>query len=428
VIAALLGSSCGCSIVSPADVPWVPEASYPDADDVRGIRLDEQQVPGYQDVKDQLSQFKLDEESKPLTAAECACLAAAHSEMALLLEKEAANTRRELHRHRRRGPSELLPGILRDQAAEERNNSAEQALVAYYQLADVHLQNTILVESRQELRSMRETVAVLRDAGVPIDTDLSELDRRISDLDRQDAELDVNEARLTARIKTLVAEDPYSPIAIETNCSVDPRPVSYELFEAMEIARSNDSQLRAINKFLHHGTTDDLEMGRSLLQVAAPLLGQAPGPIGCLARLRAWCGHNEQEETELRVRKQQLRELYQLRKNQLDLEVANGIISVRQHFLGVGIARDIFQSWDTRVAVLESQRESQLSNYQDLMDAKFNRLKARSDLLHKLMLLEIEHAKLRGSMGLLGSECGYGMHGGHYGQTHSSDQEPCHRS
>jgi outer membrane protein TolC len=146
-------------------------------------------------------------------------------------------------------------------------------------------------------------------------------------------------------------------------------------------------------------------LARGLLQVANPLLGQAPTPLGCLARFAVLCGNNDAECTELRVRKSQLRELYAIRQQQLDLEVANGVITVQQRFLDVGIARDVLESWEQRARVLDAQRESQQSNYQDLVEARLQRLQAKSDLWNKLMQLEIAHAQLRGSMGLLGEEC-----------------------
>ena len=362
----LWGGLSGCSLLEPVVLP-VPmdDGTLPTL--AGGVELDAQRIPSYRDVQQELADYQLSATTQPLTAAECACLAASRCQLAAVMEKEAANTRRELGRHRRRGPSELLPGILLDRAAEERNNAAQQALVAYYQLADIHLQSVVLAESYQELDSVQQTVRGLIDAGIPLDTDTSDLDRRRTELDRQNVELDVNETRLTAHVKTLIDEDPYSPEAIETNCSVEPRAVGYSLPEAMEIARQNDFELKSINKMLHYGTTEDLDVARGLLQVASPLLGQAPVPLGFFAKLRLALGHDDNEAMELRVRKQQLRELYQVRQKQLDLEVANGVISVQQHLLEVGLAKDLFQSWDNRVQTLASQRELQRDGYQELV-------------------------------------------------------------
>ena len=76
--------------------------------------------------------------------------------------------------------------------------------------------------------------------------------------------------------------------------------------------------------------------------------------------------------------------------------------------IAVGFAaKDLLANWDNRIEVLETQRASQKSDYQEIVQAKAERLKAKSDLLNKLIQLEIEHAKLRGTMGLLAPECGY---------------------
>ena len=89
----------------------------------------------------------------------------------------------------------------------------------------------------------------------------------------------------------------------------------------------------------------------------------------------------------------------------MDLEVANAVVSVQEQFLDVGIAKDVFDSWHQRIVALETQRELQKSNYLDAVHARSERLKAKSELIHKLIQLEILHAKLRGIMGLLGQEC-----------------------
>ncbi len=111
-----------------------------------------------------------------------------------------------------------------------------------------------------------------------------------------------------------------------------------------------------------------------------------------------------------------------MRQQQLDLLVANAVVTVQQRYLDVGIAKDIMGSWEQRVAVLESQRASQKSDYGELVEAKLQGLHAKSDLLHKLLLLEIAHAELRGIMGLLVEECGLG----HSGVSPGSVQ-PCTR-
>ncbi len=321
------------------------------------------------------------------------------------MDKEAASLRRELASHRRRSPSHLLPPILNDRAVKERNDAAQQALLGYYQLVEVHLQNAVLGESYAELNRVEQTVEGLRQAGVPMETDRTALERNRLQLNLQTAQLQVNEARLTAQVKTLINEDSFSSEAIETVCAIEPRPVGYTLPEAIEIARANDFELKAIRRMLHSGDIEDLDVARGLLRVASPLLGQEPVKLGFLAKIVLVVGHDDREDRELALRKQQLRELYQVRQQQLDLEVANGVVSVQERFLDVGIAKDVLDSWQRRVTMLQSRRELQKSDYQDTVTARTELLKAKSDLLHQLILLEMEHVKLRGVMGLLGQEC-----------------------
>ncbi len=402
--AALLGSLPGCYTIPGNELPVGPDIDQLPAG-LPGIQLDPQQVPGYQEVRSELDRFELSAATRPMTDAQCACLAASRCRLAQVLDAEAANARRQMTRHGRHTPSHLLPPILEDRAAYERNMAAKQALLAYYQLAEVHLQNSVLQESYAELTRVEQTIDGLLEAGVPVDTDRTQLDRHRAELNRQNGQAVVAEAQLTAQLKSLLSEDPFSPERIETTCAIEPRPVGYTLPDAIEIARANDFQLRAMRRVLHGGDVDDLDVARSLLRVASPMLGQQPVKLGFFAKLVAVVGHDDSSQRELRTRKSQLRQLYEARQQQVDLEVAQGVVSVQQQFMNVGIANDVLGSWKRRVSWLQSRRELQQSDYQDVVQARMELLKAKSDLLHNLVLLETEHVKLRATMGLLVQEC-----------------------
>ena len=404
IIAALTMSVAGCHSVQPGDLPVLPDSVLGPAG-TAAVKLDRQLIPGYNEVKNELDAFQLSAATRPLTAAEAACLAASQCRLAKVLEKEAARTRHEIVSRHRGAPSSLLPAILCDRAAHERNQAAQQSLVAYYQLAGVHLQAGVIVESYDELARVERAMRGLAQAGVPVDVDMSDLERRRAELDRRNADLNVSEVRLTAQVKTLIGEDPLSMEAIETNCSLEPRPAGYDLYGAMEIARANDFQLKSIQRLVSDGDAEDLDVVRSTLQTVSPLLGQAPVSLGFFAKLRMVMSHQDPDEDELRTRKQQLRQLYEIRRQQVDLEVADRMVTVQQRLLEVGIAKDVLASWKGRLEQLESQRELQKSEYRDLIDAKVSRLQAESDLLSKVVALEVAHAELRGTMGLLEQEC-----------------------
>jgi hypothetical protein len=400
----LLGVLAGCSVmhpgVTPVDVVGDDGMAGPPS-----VRIDESQIPSFSDVQSTVLLPHPMHSSRPLGPAECACLAASHSKVADVLEKEAANSQSEVSQHRRQGPSRLLPGILSDQAGKQRNDAAEQALLAYYQLAEVHLQNAVLSESYAELKSVEQTVIGLLQAGVDVDMDRSELRRQRSQLDQRNTQLLVSEARLATSVKTLIGDDPFSPERIETTCDIKPRLPGYELHEALEIAHENDAELRSMRRILRSHDVKDLDLARTLLKAASPLLGQKPGRLGLLIKLKVLFGRDERGLQELTVRQRQIRELYDAREKQLDLEVADALITIQQRFLDVGIARDVLDSWAGRINVLESHREAQKSAYSDLIQAKMERLKAKSELQHQLIELEMAHVKLRAVLGLLEREC-----------------------
>ena len=70
--ASLLGLLPGCSVIPAGDVPVVDEADQLPSG-YGGIRLDQQLIPNYEDVRSELDAFQLAQTTRPLTAAECAC-------------------------------------------------------------------------------------------------------------------------------------------------------------------------------------------------------------------------------------------------------------------------------------------------------------------------------------------------------------------
>jgi hypothetical protein len=399
----LLGSVSGCSLMPPPDpAEIVGGNSFPAQQ--QGITLDEEQIPSYEEVRSSITPL-LSEVSQPLTAAECACRAAAQSQTAAVLDREAAHLRRQVCVHHRRGVSHLLPEILADQARQERNDAAKQALIAYYRLAEVQMQQELLLDSYQEQRRTQDTIDGLLTAGIPVETDRTALQRQCYQLDQQGLQLSYNQARSTGQVKSLIGDDPLSPESIKTICAIEPRGAEYGLTEALKIGRANDVQLKALRRFLNEGDADDLDVARTLLKTASPLLGQEPAALGLLAKLKLALGHDDQGDEELSVRRKQLHSLCAARQQQVDLEVANEVLSAQQRYYDVSVAKDVLDSWHRRVGTLESSREVQRSEYADVVAARAERLKAKSDLLHKLIELEIAHVQLKAVLGILGQEC-----------------------
>jgi hypothetical protein len=400
---ALLGSLNGCSVMpapDPADVMGQPKAGVA----VSGVTLDESTIPTAEAVRQQLDPL-LSDVSEPLTPAECACLAASQCSTASALEREAAHMRRQASLHGRHASSNLLPPILEDQASKQRNDAAEQALVAYYQLAEVQLQQELLVESYRVHQQTEETVDGLIEAGIAIDVDRTDLDRQRYALDKSGLQLGYDQVRAIGQLKSLIGADPVSTDVIRATCSVEPRGPEFGLHEAIEIGHANDVQLRALRRFLEQGDVDDLGVARSLLKTANPMMGQEPASLGFLAKIATICGRDERGDQELSVRRRQVQELHDARTQQVDLEVANAVLHAQQCYYHVGVARDMLASRESREAFVESNREAQKSGYQELVAARSERLKARSELLHALVELEIAHVRVKARLGLLGQEC-----------------------
>jgi hypothetical protein len=405
VLAALLGSHlCGCSLVRPADVlPVRPGESL--STDEPSMRVDRESIPSYAAVASADLFGPRPETVKPLTASQCASLAAAHAPRAAVLESETSGLRQEAVARRCRGTSRLLPEIVADRIAQERNDAAEQALIAYFQLTRVDLQTEVLHKSYAELQRVEESVGKLRETGIPVDLDSSQLSLRRSRLDSSSVQLRFAEARLNAQLLALIGHDPLPACRIQPTGVLEPRPFEDQLEDAQEMARGHDFQWRSIQRLLQGGDTDELRTARSLLQIAGPLLGQEPGPLGPWAKFKRILGHNADGLRELEWRKRQLIQLRDARRQQLDLEVANAVSEIQERFLELGIANDVLHSLRRQLVVLESRREAQKSQYADLAQTRAELLEAESELVNRLIELEIGHVKLAARLGILAHDC-----------------------
>ncbi len=128
------------------------------------------------------------------------------------------------------------------------------------------------------------------------------------------------------------------------------------------MGRANDVQLKALRRFLQEGDVNDLEVARTLLKSASPLLGQVPASLGLLAKLKLALGHDDRGDQELSVRRHQLHTLYEARQQQVDLEVASEVLNAQQRYYEVSVAKDVLDSWQDRVATLESNRGRREAN------------------------------------------------------------------
>ena len=65
----------------------------------------------------------------------------------------------------------------------------------------------------------------------------------------------------------------------------------------------------------------------------------------------------------------------------------------------------IFDRGNARVYENPDMYADYRDSYPELVAARTERLKAKSDLLHKLIELEMAHVKVKGALGILGEEC-----------------------
>lgn len=289
-------------------------------------------------------------------------------------------------------------------AADERNKAAAVALELYYSLAEAEAKRDILRRSVAEADRAAAHLEELKQSGLKVPGDDTELARRKLDLLDQRIQLDAAVRRMQGQLQQLCGfeMDQTFPIWPKADLSVVVAPVDAEAAVCEGLA--NRADLAAIRLLASSPDADSLSAMRGMMQSFSPGLGAS------IAARRLFGGRSaDLDEAYLRHS--------QLSQAQVDLEqnaarkIREAAWTVDARLREIAVAKERLEIQRRRLAALEEKRRSNGVTAFDISAVRMELFQAESGLVGRVIAWRIAQAKLKQAQGLLAVECGYGLPG-----------------
>ena len=404
----LLGLLSGCA-ADRACCEWLPQPAGLIAEGAPLTACDELQLdlaalPDRAALDGRLLPGTAAERGLPIDAQQVQCLAAANATLANLLEAES-----RFLSHQAAGlfapvgnTTALHALLLHAYAVELRNAAAADALELFYRLAEVDLLATIVEESLREVDQAANQLEQLRAQGLPGGTDESALTRQRLQLLDQQLQLQLTRGEINrglAGLLGMTGDDIAFCPRTQLDVAVAPVDVSLAIAMAMQ-QRGELIALRLLYARLDAGT---LPLAQETLSAAHWLLavtGESQRGLRHIAHFLAADGA-------LGLRSDQLGHLLTERERLVASEVRQAAQTVETRLLQVALAREVWDTWNTRIAQIEQERQVGQAAVSDLFAARLERLQAESQLIRQTVAYQLALVELREAQGSLAIECGY---------------------
>lgn len=343
-----------------------------------------------------------------LSPTTCQCLASRASTHGNTLATERRALAATASPHGLSDDERLKLRVLRASELEARNSSASIALQAYYQLAEAEANRLIVARSLKELDDAIAGVARMRQHGLQIPFDDSELDRqRLEILDKQIAlasQIDQLNAELV-QLMGLATDDPHPRIWPTTDWTVIVAPI--DLDAAVSEGLALRPELGLLNTLRRALRSETLDVTRGVLGGASGLLGTQTKFTGLLSLLgvREFIGKRRANRLELPERRRQLDNYSRQRRNEIRSEIQQAALEVEARLRRAAVAKAEVDSWRRRLDALAQKTRIDEASFIDLTRARLERLQAESNEIAQIAAWRIALVKLKEAQGRLVAEC-----------------------
>ncbi len=358
----------------------------------------------FQELQQRLPPHPRETTSRDLLPEETESLAATNSKLADLTDLERQAVAQAAGNHRKTARlSSLQQQLLCLRAIHERNQSASQALQAFYKLAEVR-ENTLSLESSlTQLTRMREDLRQAKEQGVKIAADATALVRKQLELQDQQQQLELADAQLSEQLRGLLGLSPGEPIRLvpQPNLTLHAEPIDAE--SAISLGMQTRADLAALRLLLSELDAQTLPAARSSLSQADPGLGVPAPSLGILHKLF----RGSTAACELEIRRAQLSELLETREQQVTSEIRLAVREIETRLKQAALATETLASWQQRLGDLKALREVGSATPVDIQQVQFEVTAAEVALLKQVIAVRLAEVKLKEAQGLLAAECGY---------------------
>lgn len=342
--------------------------------------------------------------TRELLAEETQSLAAANSKLANLLELEVQAVARAGGNKRKTARlAALQQQLLCLRAIHERNQSAGQALQAFYKLAEVRGSTPIIAASQELIEKMEADLGKAKGQGLKVTADRTALARQRLQLGDQQEQLELADAQLSEQLRSLIGLQPGEPTRVIPRANLTLTVPTLDLDEAISVGLARRADLAALRLLLAKLDTQTLPAARSGLSQADPALGVSAPALGHLAHLF----RGNAAACELETRRAQLSELLESREQQAASEIRLAVREMETRLRQAALAAETRRTWQDRVSDLTALREVGSATPLEIQQARLELAASDSALLKHAVAWRLAEVKLKEAQGLLAAECGY---------------------
>ncbi len=382
---------------------------HPESDLAVGVRgdlepdvteLDSTNLAGFQAVVP-----GKDSQCRVLRPDEAKCFAAAAAHLANLIQSENRLTAFD-------GSSGSASAVvLKSQwlafcAVDERNKAASRALEVFYLLAEVEANRALLLRAFGEIDEAIANFDRLQSEGIRIavDQDANQLRRQRIGLVGRWLESETALTRLNRRLRQLIGLTIDDPVAIWPAADLKVTVEAIDVASAVAVGMELRPDVELLRQLLRSVDGDTLAVVRSAL-------GRIDGALGLpVLSARGFRRRSDRtrEQEEVRLRRNQLRELLKGQQSLAAEEIRNAAMDVTAALDRIAVAKETLGNRRQRVKSLQQKRGAAGGTTAfDISAARMQAIEAQRDLVHQVIAWRIAQVKLEETQGLLAFECGY---------------------
>ncbi|MBX7168604.1 MAG: hypothetical protein K1X74_19870 [Pirellulales bacterium] len=347
-----------------------------------------------------------------LAANEAQCLAVRNSTVGNLLanERRAAGVSSGCACRGSERADSLRLHLLSFAEMEARNDSALAALELYYRLALSENQVDAATQSLNEVHQTRKATADLIQRGIRPPAETGVLDRQTLELAQQRLDATIGRSQANWALRSLIGVETCEPdwrIWPNTSLTVDPSPLDVQA--AVLVALNERPELGLLRLLECELDVETLPVARGVLSRANGLIG-FQAPPGCcfvLASLKCYLDKFQNDPCEAELRRRQLNQYRARREAEIASEVQQHAATAEQRLQQVLYARDRAASSASHVGQLVEQQKTGGATYAEVAEARLQAIKARNELVSRVVDWHLAMVRFRHSQGTLSAECGY---------------------
>lgn len=290
----------------------------------------------------------------------------------------------------------LIQAVLAALAKHDRNEAAGEAMSVYYQIVGLESQLGLLDQAHAELSSLVKAAETAERLELP-DGDPNELRRRRSEVVDQRLRAKYGAEKLRIRLARLTGKERQLAAAAELTDSLPEEVAPIALEIAIEQARTERGDLKAVSILCRCMNEDSLPAARSLLGIVQPGLG-----LSLLTSSKCLLpGLGGGDDADLSCRRAECRQLLQVTRDNIEDEVVLAELDVRQ-----AVERRANAVSKAALAEDHAKRQAKAEELEQASAgshslAKLTSLEAQGEAIQRHIELAVAEVKFRQSRGTL---------------------------